>query len=395
MKRTRSAKYAGIRDDLLARIRRGVYPVGSALPGRHKLAAEYGVAYGTLDRAVRELAALGLVRCEDGRGSFVTSDHPCKRRDAPPVRSLSVMVKPMPIAQLAKPATLGLVTLSNVHPSYDTLTRNVEAGFSDAGGTIATVDRHPPGRDHLLSMGEALGRLRGDGVAAFIVLNIIGPMEHADRVLAAIDIRRTPTVLVTWDAPVVSLPHVYYDHLNSGFAAAEHLVRRGYRRLVFVAAHEAGWVDQRQEGARQAALAAGEGRATFETLFPDDVPQSGSPRELASAQTATYLERYEQAAAPLGFIVSNDEAARGVLARLEKCGLQPGRDVGVIGFDDDVASGAAGLSSVRPGLEDMARNAVRMVIDMLNGDPTHFQVCCPSQVIARRSTLRSPDPERS
>jgi hypothetical protein len=77
------------------------------------------------------------------------------------------------------------------------------------------------------------------------------------------------------------------------------------------------------------------------------------------------------------------------MERARERGLEPGRDIGVIGFDDNVADRDQGLSSVRPALEEMGQNAARMVIDMLNGDPAHFQVCCASQVIARRSTNRA------
>jgi GntR family transcriptional regulator len=57
-------------DDLAARIRAGEFRPGSRLPGRARLAAEYGVAEMTVRRAVEELEARGLV-LRDARGALV------------------------------------------------------------------------------------------------------------------------------------------------------------------------------------------------------------------------------------------------------------------------------------------------------------------------------------
>lgn len=58
-------------DHLALRIDVGDLPQGGRLPNERELAAEYGVAVGTARRAVRELAARGLVRIMPGRGVIV------------------------------------------------------------------------------------------------------------------------------------------------------------------------------------------------------------------------------------------------------------------------------------------------------------------------------------
>jgi DNA-binding GntR family transcriptional regulator len=57
-------------DDIAGRIRAGEFPPGTLLPGRGRLAAEYGVAEMTVRRALAELEARGLVR-RDARGALV------------------------------------------------------------------------------------------------------------------------------------------------------------------------------------------------------------------------------------------------------------------------------------------------------------------------------------
>jgi DNA-binding GntR family transcriptional regulator len=58
-------------DDLEARIRAGEFPPGSRLPGRTRLAADYGVAEMTARRAIEELEARGLVLRDAARGALV------------------------------------------------------------------------------------------------------------------------------------------------------------------------------------------------------------------------------------------------------------------------------------------------------------------------------------
>ncbi|MCH0560378.1 MULTISPECIES: GntR family transcriptional regulator [Streptomyces] len=58
----------GVRD----KIRSGRLPAGEKLPSTRELAEEYGVAPGTVQRALTELRSAGLIYSHQGRGSFVT-----------------------------------------------------------------------------------------------------------------------------------------------------------------------------------------------------------------------------------------------------------------------------------------------------------------------------------
>ncbi len=56
---------------ILEKIRRGDYPLGSQLPGLRALAQETGTHANTVAQAYRELAERGILRSEQGRGTFV------------------------------------------------------------------------------------------------------------------------------------------------------------------------------------------------------------------------------------------------------------------------------------------------------------------------------------
>lgn len=65
------SRYAALAAALRARVVAGVWPPGSVMPSEQTLAAEHGVALGTLRRALDLLAEQGLVERVHGRGTFV------------------------------------------------------------------------------------------------------------------------------------------------------------------------------------------------------------------------------------------------------------------------------------------------------------------------------------
>ncbi|UXN23949.1 GntR family transcriptional regulator [Curtobacterium flaccumfaciens] len=65
--------WRGIASAIEQAITSGSLPVGSRLPGEHELAGSFGASRHTVVRAVRHLAAQGLVQRRQGIGTFVTT----------------------------------------------------------------------------------------------------------------------------------------------------------------------------------------------------------------------------------------------------------------------------------------------------------------------------------
>ncbi|MFE5190310.1 GntR family transcriptional regulator [Streptomyces sp. NPDC056628] len=65
------AKWVQISAEIERRIDADVYPAGSKLPGILALCAEFGVAQVTARKALSDLRERGLIRTENGIGSFV------------------------------------------------------------------------------------------------------------------------------------------------------------------------------------------------------------------------------------------------------------------------------------------------------------------------------------
>jgi len=62
-----------LRDLMLGRIESGEWSPGTFLPSETRLAEEYGVAVGTLRKALLDMAAEGLVQRRQGKGTVVSS----------------------------------------------------------------------------------------------------------------------------------------------------------------------------------------------------------------------------------------------------------------------------------------------------------------------------------
>ena len=73
--------------DMRQRILEGIWRPEQMLPGRRALAAEYGVALATLERAVAVLMAEGMLRADNRRGTFVASTATELRKPAVPAAS--------------------------------------------------------------------------------------------------------------------------------------------------------------------------------------------------------------------------------------------------------------------------------------------------------------------
>jgi DNA-binding GntR family transcriptional regulator len=66
--------YAAVADHLATRISRGDLQPGERLTPERELAAEYGVAYLTVRRAMQELRERGLIVTVHGKGTFVRAE---------------------------------------------------------------------------------------------------------------------------------------------------------------------------------------------------------------------------------------------------------------------------------------------------------------------------------
>jgi len=67
-------------------------------------------------------------------------------------------------------------------------------------------------------------------------------------------------------------------------------------------------------------------------------------------------------------------------------GLVAGRDFAIIGFDDEPSSQYFGLTTLRPPLQDLGAEALRLILRMINKQSRFVQMRLRSEMIERSST---------
>ncbi|MEV6785537.1 GntR family transcriptional regulator [Streptomyces sp. NPDC051098] len=75
-------RYLQIAEDLAQQIRTGVLAPGKKVPSESELMARYSVSQGTARKAVAELRPTGLIDTLHGKGSFVKSQPPVRRKSS-------------------------------------------------------------------------------------------------------------------------------------------------------------------------------------------------------------------------------------------------------------------------------------------------------------------------
>jgi len=366
-------------------IDRGRWQAGARLPGRHELARQHKVALGTVERAVATLISEGVLRAEDGRGTFVAA---VPRLDS----STHVPAVPPPAAapRDRKPLVAKVGIIANIVP-YKSL--EMRAGQWPAQILAACEQTLSGERDltqRFVSLVPEIGKdsnpcaqaakqLLDDSVDALVVLGC-GDLEAT---LALAEAARVPLVCAEYDRMDVSVPQVYVDSEAGGALAARHLRERGYRQFVYLRPFQSVWSESRLAGAR-AALGHDAVRVfPVESALPLAGPDSSFNQEPFGLDAGRALLRagFE---AGTGVIAPNDAVAMGFIEAAQERGLEPGRDYGIVGFDDFYRE--AHLTSLRPPLAQLGREAAELVMRLLRGEEAPARVALRHQLIAREST---------
>lgn len=200
----------------------------------------------------------------------------------------------------------------------------------------------------------------------------------------------TPTVMNPGNSiPVVAvdphrghsgLPTIDSDNLEGGRAATEHLLSLGHRRIGYLAGRpDLESARLREMGYREALAAAG---VAFD---PDLVRVGGYRPALAGSPAHELLSLPDR---PTAVFAANDLSAIRTMEIAAELGLRVPEDLSVVGFDNvpESALTVPPLTTVQQPLQQMGIEALRMLIDLLEGRPrdTHLQL--PTSLVVRSST---------
>jgi DNA-binding LacI/PurR family transcriptional regulator len=168
-------------------------------------------------------------------------------------------------------------------------------------------------------------------------------------------------------------------------AATDHLAAQGHRRIGFI-----GWPAGSGVGDDRRA---GWARSLSDHALSHEGLAEAVPDAVESGLVAAgrLLDRPEPATA---LVCASDSLAVGALGAVRERGLVPGRDVGIVGFDDTVLAQALGLSSVAQPIDAVAAACVRRLVALLDPAPPASEptALLPPTLVARASSMRLSTP---
>lgn len=178
-------------------------------------------------------------------------------------------------------------------------------------------------------------------------------------------------------------PHVRVDDHEIARLATCHLVALGHREIAMIRLEDTQgtyWSPdaERVRGYRDALVEAG--------LDPDRHPSATVPfGPLAGAEAMEGLLRRRRR--PTAVLAYSDEMAIGALRVLDRRGIGVPEEMSVVGIDDHPLAELFDLTTVRQDVDGQARQAARMTLRLMDGEPVpHAHLVLPHGLVERGTT---------
>jgi DNA-binding LacI/PurR family transcriptional regulator len=227
-------------------------------------------------------------------------------------------------------------------------------------------------RSHSLSIAEGAERLLDEGVDGLCVIHPhatdVAPIMAASRRTGA------PVVFLTGLALLEPVRQIGVDHRYDGFQAANCLLERGHREILFVKLGSLSWVTQRLDGARAAVAAAGLPPSALQ-VYPENAKgsQVAMLHEFRDQLRSWTRREIRKGALPPAVIAANDEVALEIMEVAQAEGLRMGADLALIGFDDIPAARRKDLTTLRLPVYDLAEETARLIESLIENGPAKGQ----------------------
>jgi DNA-binding LacI/PurR family transcriptional regulator len=355
--------YQQLRQDLLARIRRGEFSPGDLLPSEKQLCDRYGVSVTTARRALLELVKEGVVYRRAGIGTMV----------APKVRKIRLAFLSIDYkgdAWRRTPSALGEIVAGLGEECWQRA-----AAFSMTG----------------VEGNEAVTYLRGlveDRGVDGVLLRTADDID--EELLEVLEVAGMSYVVVKRHVPGRRMNCVVSDDVTGATIATNHLLDLGHRRIGFVCAKPHITFSQERLAGYRAALAERgiEADAGLVRQQPNFTMEEGY---------RAAKDLLERSSPPEAIFVASDTMALGAYQAIGELGLKMPDDLSVVGYDDisPAAVLQPPLTTVRTSYYDFGRLAAQLLLDIVEGREIPPQKRIIEPVLVVRSSTRRRDPTES
>lgn len=284
----------------------GRWKPGDRMPSEAELVQRFGVSRITVGRAVRDLRRAGLVERRPGSGTYLKAPHPSTAG-----MSFGLLIPDLGETEIFEPICQGMME-SPLAREHALLWGSPAAGDSKEEGAWRLCEQYIE---------------RSVSGVFFAPLELTPRKDAVNRRIArALDEAGIPIVLL--DRTVTPYPErgrhdlVGIDNRRAGYLTAEHLFRRGCRRIAFLALeHAAATVDAREFGYREA-------------LYRRDAPVDRGLIHRFDPADSAEVRQLMESQGPDGIVCANDRTAGRLMHTLLQLGYTVPDQVRLVGIDD-------------------------------------------------------------
>jgi len=330
---------------------------GEQLAPEDKLAAHYQASRRVVRNAMSELERRNVISRQRGKGTFI---------------------KQCPAPAQKKEFVAGVILNKVLCVNNMTRLAGIANVFLQQGVPFHVHDSAQSLDSEIRGVGELSQKCDG------VILLSVAVEKDIDHLKRIRDRHYDNIVLLDRFFHDVAFDSVCCDHFDGTYKAAWHLHSRGYGKIAYVgSAHDVFSVHERIMGFTKAAQA-------FNPQSAPVIMRKGVEMHRAGYEAAEELVKQGKADA---LVCENDDLALGVLEFLKIAGIKPGKEFGVVGFDDldGIMRAGLGLSSIEANCYETGRKAAQMLVDKMAGAQRGGDVqkiVLPVTLIERESTKR-------
>ncbi|PAW78888.1 MAG: transcriptional regulator [Verrucomicrobia bacterium Tous-C9LFEB] len=324
--------------------------VGERLKSERELCADMGVSRVTLRRAMERFHAEGFLDARRGGGTWL-------------VREMA----PLPLERMMGNRLIGLVVPTVENSLISRIVRGAEQCAADRGYHVALAHDHGD-MDYQI---KQLRRMVDDGVGGVAVYPDTKNLYREEFLALIREISKAniPLVMIDRYVPEIETVSVLSDNFDGMYAATEHMILTGHRRLALLSFGAEGGVADRDR--RKGFLAALQDYGmNSRPVLEAELGVAG--HEISARKIVDeWVAKSDRNLGFDGIVCMQDNMAYGAFLSLRDAGYSVPRDVALVGYDnlDREMFSAAGLrlTSVDQPSEEIGAEAARLLIDKMEG----------------------------
>lgn len=267
--------------------------------------------------------------------------------------------------------TVGVIVTTISNPFYANVVTGIESVLDKEEYNILLNSSHEDPQRELRAV-RLLLEQRVDGI-------ILAPVQSEPEAVNFLEKNKVPYVLVGRRARNVEADHVVCDDYRIGELAAQHLIGRGHRRIMFINSSQNYSAQLRQEGFCQTLSAAGI------NLGPEWIRSVRIGQRVEDILGAVLEEGLD----PTAIFCFCDQMAIDAMQELKQRGIRIPDDIAVMGVDNLSVGGmlAPSLTTIDVQNSQMGIGSAQILLRKIQERSAHLaQVNLTPRLIARAST---------